>query len=962
MSLIFSGIVGYSTEISRPPPAPAGYPLLSAGANAGSCVDMTFVATTALSELVWSPQKGLCLKCADGSFSKNPSLLWGAGPSNMVSGSSNDKPISKENFWTPLGSSDVNMHDETCLELLKSFHLAATDGDEEEMKTEMGLSFLQKKEDLRNNKEEDIYYPINLREDQFFRNRENNIPSLPAEPNLDAAKNDPTSEEPIVRIRDVGDGIHTLQTEIVLASQVRSVKESSAQVQNSSQQGDGRVSRDDNRGSKQSPTCSRTQRYQMKGKAKALSYGDLDERVLDMEDDSHESVESCNSAGLFSTGKKRWNFDSQLHVGSKSVKTKIQESPGSSSFVKQDSSFMNLISNMTKGFLKSKEDEAPSLALTLANHNHGHENRDKNLVPCNINQDKVCKTMGFHSFFQSLYCPKSKTQDIVSFPANNQAKESKELELDNKICDSNATPLSCRMVTGNVCKQFLPSNDKLNESTSGHGAAPAALSKLFSTSTASAQEIKRNNSAENRSSCNLATDKERNGTSSNSSLCKRKRNSAENIDTELPSEGKAVSNSRYKSDPLTSLWITRFSPKTSGPLSNQDIRNRSSGDALERSNVRNCTTSTEVSFGVNKVNGQDDEKSTSKLNSILPFSRFRNSEAMAPVFARRLDALKHIMLSCDTDDSAHGNLACFFCGIKGHHVRGCPEITGSELEGLLRNVNSYDGVKELPCVCTRCFQTNHGAFACPNASSSTRHQTENGASLVHECSTGKTMLNRRNEDDAKESDGKCGQLPTADAPIVCNERLNEDFTSGKMNLNMPLFGKDIVSSSGEKKLKENQAMPLSNFVGSQILDGPVGIFDAVKMLRLSRAVIVKLMNSNTPPSRLDGFFLRLRLGKWEQGPSGTGYCVACITGVENKSSTRNSKNSIAVNVGGVKCLVESQYISNHDFTKDELMAWWWATLKGGGKIPSEEDLRLKVEEMTMLGVYTDTSSGTACKK
>ncbi|KAJ6356175.1 hypothetical protein OIU78_004309, partial [Salix suchowensis] len=920
-----------------------------AGANAGSCVDMTFVTTNALSELVWSPQKGLCLKCADGSFSKNPSLLWGAGPSNMVSGSSNDKPITKEYFWTPLGSSDVNSEvagrddstkfvtsDTSMFPLSESRHeiKIATDGDEEEMKTEMGLSFLQNKEDLRNNKEEDIYYPIKLQEDQISRNRENKIPSLPAELNLDVAKNDPTSEEPIVRIRDVGDGIHTLQTEIVLASQVCSVKEcesceikmqapssgrenfespscmekerenkdetspyicpleklesaaensiktphcenvcdvatkivgsASAQVQTSSQQGDGRLSRDDNRGIKQSPTYSRTQRYQMKGKAKALSYGDLDEKVLDMDDDSHESVESCNSAGLFSTGKKRRNFDSQLHVGSKSVKTKIQESPGSSSFVKQDSSFMNMISNMTKGFLRSKEDEPPSLALTLANHSHGHENRDKNLVSCNINQDKACKTMGFHSFFQSLYCPKSKTQDIVSVPANNQAKESKELELDNKICDTNATPLSCRMVTGNVCRQFLPSNDKLNESTSGHGAAPAALAKLFSTSTASAQEIKRNKSAENKSSCNLATDKERNGTSSKSSLCKHKRNSAESIDIELPSEGKAISNSRYKSDPLTSSWITRFSPKTSGPLSNQGIGNRSAGDALDSSGdsprlnewqnhhktvmareeehsnedlvyVQNCTTSTEVSFGINKANGQDDEKSMCKLNSILPFSRFRNSEAMAPVFARRLDALKHIM---HTDDSAHGNLACFFCGIKGHHVRGCPEITGSELEGLLRNINSYNGVKELPCVCTRCFQSNHWAFACPNASSSSRHQPEYGASLVHECSPGKTLLDRRNEDDSKQSDGKCGQLPTADAPTVCNERLNEAFTSGKMNLNMKLFGKDIVSSSGETKLKENQAMPLSNFVGSQISDGPMGIFDAVKMLRLSRAVFV----------------------------------------------------------------------------------------------------------------------------
>ena len=32
----------------------------------------------------------------------------------------------------------------------------------------------------------------------------------------------------------------------------------------------------------------------------------------------------------------------------------------------------------------------------------------------------------------------------------------------------------------------------------------------------------------------------------------------------------------------------------------------------------------------------------------------------------------------------------------------------------------------------------------------------------------------------------------------------------------------------------------------------------------------------------------------------------------------------------------------------ELMAWWCATLKDGGKTPSEEDLRLKIEEMKML--------------
>jgi len=36
--------------------------------------------------------------------------------------------------------------------------------------------------------------------------------------------------------------------------------------------------------------------------------------------------------------------------------------------------------------------------------------------------------------------------------------------------------------------------------------------------------------------------------------------------------------------------------------------------------------------------------------------------------------------------------------------------------------------------------------------------------------------------------------------------------------------------------------------------------------------------------------------------------------------------------------------------QDELMAWWRATLKGGGNIPSEEDLRMKAKEMKKLGV------------
>lgn len=87
-----------------------------AGANAGSRIDMSFVANDPLSELVWSPRKGLSLKCADSNFADTKtSLFWGAGPSNVVLSpplsiagrrSASEKPIDEENFVTP----DTSFH------------------------------------------------------------------------------------------------------------------------------------------------------------------------------------------------------------------------------------------------------------------------------------------------------------------------------------------------------------------------------------------------------------------------------------------------------------------------------------------------------------------------------------------------------------------------------------------------------------------------------------------------------------------------------------------------------------------------------------------------------------------------------------------------------------------------------------------------------------------------------------
>lgn len=56
-----------------------------AGVNASSTVDMAFAASDPLSELVWSPHKGLSLKCAESSLAdKKPFRLWNVGPTTLI--------------------------------------------------------------------------------------------------------------------------------------------------------------------------------------------------------------------------------------------------------------------------------------------------------------------------------------------------------------------------------------------------------------------------------------------------------------------------------------------------------------------------------------------------------------------------------------------------------------------------------------------------------------------------------------------------------------------------------------------------------------------------------------------------------------------------------------------------------------------------------------------------------------
>lgn len=74
-----------------------------AGANAASGVDLTFAVTDPLSEIVWSPDKGLSLKCTDSSFAdKNNSLFRDVGPSVTGGRSFTDKQPIDDVFVKPI--------------------------------------------------------------------------------------------------------------------------------------------------------------------------------------------------------------------------------------------------------------------------------------------------------------------------------------------------------------------------------------------------------------------------------------------------------------------------------------------------------------------------------------------------------------------------------------------------------------------------------------------------------------------------------------------------------------------------------------------------------------------------------------------------------------------------------------------------------------------------------------------
>ncbi|CAJ1976479.1 unnamed protein product [Sphenostylis stenocarpa] len=415
-----------------------------------------------------------------------------------------------------------------------------------------------------------------------------------------------------------------------------------------------------------SPCNNRIRMTRNEGKEKSLS--DEDSNVnLPNEDDVHTSFESCHSSGLLLAGKKRSNFLQGI-IGNKKLKKPIQET--SYSNVQTDSSFMNLISNMMKRCAQSTQDEDKSLALNLENPNHHLQQPDQKLFTCKRNQDPKLRHAGFSSNFQSMLGAKFKN---VGTRISQVGEASKEFAPGNKVHGIDAAPVTFYAENNSLYRQYLTSN-KL-EVSERRLAFPSIPPQTSPVNSLNSHEHWEDNSLENENCYKLGPTREKEGMPLlplHLPSTGQNRNNNENVEWYALYERKEIC---HKIETVEGLWINRFLPKSTSPLTvfdhlnkrgdsedhftpcsmlpqshkhislnnckTEEAREQSADDQLLRDqNLHNCCSNEENSTVLKDDNGSQYHSATHKFKSFTPFPGLRDSRPIISMFARRLGAIK----------------------------------------------------------------------------------------------------------------------------------------------------------------------------------------------------------------------------------------------------------------------------------------------------------------------------------
>ncbi|CAA2955085.1 Zinc finger, CCHC-type domain containing [Olea europaea subsp. europaea] len=983
-----------------------------AGVNANSGVDIAFAASDPLSELVWSPHKGLSLKCADPDLAeKNPFVTWNVGPINKVFSPSQSirsretedgKAIDKGNSTILQAKIDMDeVGDGTTVAisprnspgpLCNVSHGNHEDESGDEVREGFGN---HNDEHLRDNGE-NLRSPENVQNPEIFESSKDILGHciLTNETSDYIANMEIASSKLNAKVEDVAGSSQIFGFSVAISSESHAAKNSDGLLsplpnlqppkeqdnevtsapgeenemkmhplmklessdendsyhltaKEASSSSDERFPRDKYLPLESAPKNSMIFLNQSKSKEKALCDGDDNGKLSNCEEGRQESVESCNSAGFFPRGKRRRNYDKDFSDGRKKLKNQIQGSSGSTSMIRHGNSFMNWISSMVKCIPNSSQGQAPPLVLPLAHLNDMHDEIHRGILISKKENDSPSQPMGFQTIFQSLYCPRVTVPDTSVSKESHCLEESKELVVaDNTFLEN--PPITCHTDTDNSCKKILASNAEVNPCQSTNLVGQYRKPWNFTAVNAYGQDACKRNLAGNKPSRSLACSRENAGMSPSDSLHQLVNKTADNTKPSFHLEGKVIGNMSNESGSIPSLWITRFSTKTPrlencNQATDRDFErstvctrvssftkvNADFPNAQKSPEARVNSPEDQVDFGAKEMQSSATNseaslefKSIGKFDPIL-LSQCKSSEVMACVFAQRLDALRHITPSNFKCSSTFPSATCFICGGLGHDMHDCPDITETELDDLVRNASSFYRVEKSPPLCLRCFQLDHWAITCPMRSTSRHHQLELNASFANQDTVGGKQLCASKE--------KCSSSLGAKEdhpPVFINQRARRDGnrsfpsnllwnvreSSGKRTSSNE--GQNNNTSNSENDLKGIHDLPLQVSVSMKYVDTLIEMFDVVKKLRISRADVLRWKNSNVSLSHLNGFFLRLRIGKWGTRLGGTGYYVACITestGAQREKLRKSSKNSVCVDISGIQCFVGSQYVSNHEF-------------------------------------------------
>ncbi|CAI9118283.1 OLC1v1019833C4 [Oldenlandia corymbosa var. corymbosa] len=857
-----------------------------AGVNAGSSVNLKFPASDSLSELVWSPQRGLSLKCAEGSLpNKKAFLLWNVDPSPSESISC--KEIDDDDDKIVAGNLVISNK-----ELHVDSEVAPTTGLIESTRIvssipviDLGLSVmnlsqrgppdsncgLAEAESSSMNLNKDSPADLNPTNDNAIipyrvplqdttavegytdEQSEPHLSPLQTLPWLDiqteelkSANNEQEKNTSCTRgdMMPCGEKL-----EYTAENYLACTNDKSAYDQNK-EKNKGIVVRGCSLPIDPDAENRSSYFHCLKSKNKALSEGNSSRRLLDNGDDSQESLESCNSAGLI--GKKRLNLNEQFVVESKRMKTDVEGNIASTS--RHGSSFMNWISNVVSGCSNPNHEDSPSLELTLAHSSHDDKSTFQDNIVCSRLQDPKSENMGFQTLFQSLYCPRTKLLKSGT-SENYSAPQGPHVVVQ---VDDTAGHISTKRFSeqnGASCNPNDISDGKILPSTVEDVVGKSDKALVLYRNAAMWNDFK-TGSAVDKGSNDQECGKHGNETSASVSQADQKISLRNEGDPQLACDGRATGQLSKVKMP-GSLWITRFITKVGSTqlildnatkedcladgLTTQNpqtqisqgfpmegrcphSRNKSHKNLARRDKeLQTYAADAESSLDSKKMQENNHENVVVKLNSVQASHKSRCSEAMASTFARRFNALKHITPTAE-ETITSSRLPTSFSGGKRCHVRTCSKATETELVEIASNHRNS------------CFV----------------EKEENLKAAAYKGE--KTCINASQEFLVKESSR------------------NRSFSSNETN-------NQFKSNSRENKTSNCRNVPLVDLVSINIGDIPKGVFDAVRRLRLSRADMLKWIGSNVSLSLLEGLFLRLRLGRSEAGLDGTGYYVARILGI-----------------------------------------------------------------------------------